>query len=66
MTTDQYKTLLSLYKWKIKGESVDDELSRLKLKAKIELDSVFINEKSPEDIQEFINELELLWITLTV
>lgn len=35
MTTDQYKTLLSLYKRKVKGELGDDELSRAKLKAKI-------------------------------
>jgi hypothetical protein len=60
MTIEQYKTLLSLYKKKINGGLTEKEVSDAKLKAKMEFDKDFIENKPTRDIQEFINELNLL------
>lgn len=60
MTTDHYKTLVTLYKKKVSGNLTDKEVSDALLKAKIEFDMAFVKNQPTNDIQEFINELNIL------
>lgn len=60
MTTEHYKTLLSLYKLKVSDELNEEDISQAKLSAKIELDKAIINNEPVKDIEEYINELNKL------
>lgn len=60
MTIDQHIKLLNLYKKKVAGELYESMVSSLRLEAKIELDSSYVKDLPTNDIQEFINELNLL------
>ena len=60
MTIDQHIKLLNLYKKKVAGELYESMVSSLRLEAKIELDNSYVKDLPTNDIQEFINELNLL------
>lgn len=60
MTAEHYSTLLSFYKKKVNGELTDKDVSDALLKAKIDFDRSFVENKPSSDIQEYINELNLL------
>lgn len=60
MTLSHYSTLLVLYKKKVSGTLTEKEVSDTLLKAKIEFDKLFVENRPTKDIQEYINELNLL------
>ena len=60
MTLSHYSTLLVLYKKKVSGTLTEKEVSDALLKAKIEFDKLFVENRPTKDIQEFINELNLI------
>jgi len=60
MTLQHYSILLALYKKKVSGNLTEKEVSDARLKAKIEFDMAFVKNQPTNDIQEYINELNLL------
>lgn len=60
MTTEQYQTLLALYKLKLQGADIEHQLKEESLKANLELDKAKVHKLSTDDYQEYINEIHTL------
>lgn len=60
MTTEQYQTLLALYKLKLQGADIEHQLKEESLKANLEFDKAKVHKLSTDDYKEYINEIHTL------